>query len=412
MYRVYMLQLYDKMYISDPTVLNTKELRKNIYDMCIGGMVDLSCKINLTSKQVKYALCKNSEPDSLEFLNLLYYALLYREYAADIDKFYEENNFSEKNYERIKFDFVIKGGKSTLRSKVNYKISEAIVNLFVGFDDDVKYINIDEFLWCLAMDTLGVPQDEWCDDGLIDKHLTHKQEVENIDLLLNGGCTPDGKYSDRLYKWMKENKWSEAKLLADTRGLCDYLYSDRASDIIALIEAILDSLQMLKLKPLFVIENRIYYSEKKTTLKIPMGVFAVVCDEEDERGVERQLPRGNALYGYTGELYSERLLKKDFINYVGCPILLKDGTDPMLYYDIEQTGYNDISTWFSQNVMLQDTKRYPKNKYEEGTLKYELYNAFLDSLNDVNHLIAEVQPCSQKEFDKAVNAVYKYIGGS
>ena len=65
LYRCYLIQLYEKGYISDFFKLDEKELRKNIVELRINGLINYFGHIKLNTDFIKFALYKNS--------NALYY---------------------------------------------------------------------------------------------------------------------------------------------------------------------------------------------------------------------------------------------------------------------------------------------------------------------------------------------------
>ena len=83
-----MLKLYDKGYISDPTVFNNSEMYFNVLDLDIKPMYDSLGRIILSSERVAFSMLK-ANTEQKDFLSLLYPVLIYREYSNDLDIFYE-----------------------------------------------------------------------------------------------------------------------------------------------------------------------------------------------------------------------------------------------------------------------------------------------------------------------------------
>ena len=89
--------------------------------------------------------------------------------------------------------------------------------------------------------------------------------------------------------------------------------------------------------------------------------------------------KGNALNGYTGEVYSIDYLREEGIMYVGCPIELNTSLrEKHLYYDIEQIDLK-CNSWFKETGIewdFDEREEYEFTKYEKGTLEYKIYTLY------------------------------------
>lgn len=415
MYRVYMLQLYDKGYISDPTRMDVKELRKNIVDMNISAMYGVSGSINLTSDQALFAYYKNyrnrDKADESEFLFLLYWALYHREGCLAIDKIYEDNNFRGNLSSKIKFGLRMKGCLIETRSCV--PISQAICDCMVPFELEVHSLNADEFIWCCAMQTLGVPKEEWGRDGLIDSSLTHEEEVECIYGLLEGYYKAEGgKYLNLLEDWLKDHRWGEFRMLSEQRGLYTYVCVEKHLEISNVMNVLLDVVDKDPDSGIVAVYgSKVYYSQKREEYVMPFGIFQYVNNETYE---DNLLPDGSLLNGLTGEMFTEDRLKEDGVVYSGCPILLNVSIlNTELYYDIEQTDIK-YPTWFKHSApeLLfgnEIAKQMPPSPFRSGSLQDEIYRGFVDSLRGPSHLICTVHVKDLYSFEAAKREVYKII---
>lgn len=343
MYRAYMVMLYDKGYIEDPTKFKDKAIYRIIDELGVKGMVGVNGRITLSSEAVKYALCKNKDNSEIvDFLYLLFNALKYREYSQSIDKFYDTYSFDTSRNVRVSLALRTIGGR--VFSRYAIPVTEAVLNCLIPFDTEVKRISIDEYLWGLAMGKLGVPEEEWGKDGLLSKGLTHSEEINNMKYLLEGNVPLDGIYASKMNSWLFENKWSDNQSNKNNKGLYKVLFIDNIDDIrnkqLELLSEYSDE---------YIEENLIYYTygdfyikKDREYLDLPIGDFVAITEEETVIGIDKNIPEG-----YSGEVYPTDYLYREGIRYVGCPIELwnNDGKKEF-YVDLEQTELSDMLSWF------------------------------------------------------------------
>lgn len=412
MYRVYMMQLYEKGYISDPTRIDEKELRRNIADMDISAMYGVSGAINLTSDQALFAYYKNrGKDDESEFLFLLYWALYFREGCIEIDKVYEDGNFRGNLSGKLKFGLRMKGCMVESRSCV--PISQAVCDCIVPFEREVHSLNADEFIWCCAMQTLGIPKEEWGKDGIIDSALSHEEEVECIYGLLEGYFKASGgKYLKLLENWLIKHRWGEGRVVTEQRGLYTTVCIEKHLEVTNVLNVLLNVVnQDPDSSIVAVYGSKVFYSQKRTEYVMPFGIFQYVNNTTYE---DTFLPDGSLLNGVTGDLFTEERLEEDGILYSGCPILLNTSVlNTETFYDIEQTDIT-YPTWckhsapellFGNDVANQ----MPPSPFRKGTLQDEIYHGFVDSLRGPSHLITTVHVKDLYSFEAAKREVYKII---
>lgn len=412
MYRVYMIRLFDDFYVSDPTVFNTKELYKNIADLDITDMFGNSGGLNLNYEQAKFAYLKATDDTKKSFLYNLMNALKYREMCEYLDRLYEDCGFRGSPSVRIKLNVCLQG--AMVLAKSGLELNQVVADCITEFEDEVKYINFNEYIWCLAMHELGIPKEEWQCDGLIDGKMSHSAEVECAKGILNGVYkVTGGKYTDVFIKWLRNHPWGENRMSIDSKGLYDYLFIDRFFEINSMIDALTDALsQDPAVSMLGVYGSRIYYKQQRTTFDVPVGLFQIVNDMSDE---EQIMPAGTCIYGMTGEFYSVDRLADDGIYYVGCPMVLEAGKDVLYVYDREQTNVV-FESWYSYNDAVfsfseEESLNAPPSPFILGTLSDTLYKGYVNSLKSPDGLIFSVKVSSLSQFEQAKREVWKFIEG-
>ena len=410
MYRCYMIKLYDMGYIADPTRFNKNLILKNIMDMGINDLFNYSGKIELTSDHTLFAYYKNkNDYEKAEFLKVLYNVLKYREYSQTVDILYEEYEFQGKSSNYIRYNMCLRGAMVIQRSGINF--NEAIARCVSRFEEDTKWVDINDKLWSLAMKELGVPESEWLDDGLLDSTLSHKEEVECIEGILNGYFKVSGGRYTKLYQdWMLAHRWninSVHKL--DTQGLFDYLFGAYVREV---ENALNDKLNKIDgCCVVAVNKNKIYYNVERENLEMPFGIFSVVCDTGIE---EYLLPDLNLLNGYTGELYTEDRLLADGIDFVGCPILMNiNSEEERVFYDLEQTNLqseswfnsdDDLSIDFDENALSAEL-----NPFNKGTGFHQMYEGYVNSLRSPDGLINVINVKTSKDLERYKKSVSRHI---
>ena len=379
MYRAKMVELYDAGYVSDPTRFNEVEIRTCILDMGIKGFTSSSGNIVLDTEHIEYAIYKNKDNNKIQdFLNTLYDALKYREYCADINHFYDYNNFFENNRNTVSMG--IKNYASKLDSKSSYGISRAIVSCFLNKGMTVMEMSFADKLWDMAMEKLGIPESEWHDDGLIDKDLTHAEEVRCINLLLEGKVFPTGKYKYTFQDWLYNHKWKTKGMTTSCKGLYNYLFSSCSEEIFAMEGDILNNLHKRGIKVYAMCGCKYYIAKPIKRYNVPIGCFVVVGGED------KLLFDGAVLSGYTGEVYSEDYLIEEEIAYVGCPFeIYVNPKEKSLFYDIEQVDIKS-KTWFEMEDVsidfydsMEDIPTVPQLEISDSKIK-ELYTIYKESL--------------------------------
>lgn len=411
MYRVYMVRLFDDCYISDPTVFNEKEIFRNIAELNITDMFSYSGSLQLSYNQAKFAYFK-ADGAKKEFLYNLMNALKYREMCFDLDKLYESCGFRESPSNRIKLGLFLQGAMVSVKSGI--KFNTVTAECMSDFEDDVKSISFNEYIWCLAMNKLGIPKEEWQQNGLLDGKLTHSAEVECAEGILNGVFkVTGGKYTDRLLDWLKSHPWGDARMSHESKGLFDYIFIDCFYEVDSVIDAITDVIIEDKDSNLLgVYGSNIYYSQKRTKLNVPIGLFQVLNSLEED---EQLLPHGLCVYGLTGEFYSVDRLEEDGTGYVGCPICIEIGKESIIVYDREQTDLK-FESWYSYNNAVfsfdeEEADRACKSPYILGSVSDELYKGYVNSLRSADGLITTLNVRTLAQYEQARKDVWKLIEG-
>ena len=246
---------------------------------------------------------------------------------------------------------------------------------------------------------------------MVYRSLSHDEEVECIEGILNGYFKVQGGASEKLKEWLMAHRWSaETKWKSDSMGLYDYIFSTYAQRVEKVITEKINKIAETG-TVIMVDSDCIYYNTPKEFINIPYGVFSVVCGEGGE---EKLLPDSSNIYGYTGEAYSLNRLKEDGIVYVGCPILINTSLVGVgLYYDIEQTDIQS-KTWFGDmdDVSIEfEDEGFKKNPFSKSSLAYKLLDGYYDSQRNSGNMIKKIKFTDSNSLEKAKREVAKYIGG-
>ena len=412
MYRVYMVRLYDACYISDPTIFDEKTLFKNIGEMGISDMTGYSGEIRLCYEQARFAYLRNNDETKREFLFNLMNALKYREYCLYIDKFYEWYGFSEGNYVKVRLNMGMQGSKVCSKDVMGF--NEVTAECLTNFEDEIQTLNIDEYIWCLAMQELGIPRSEWNEDGILVDKMAHSSEVKCIEGILNGVFkVHGGKYSDRLIDWLKVHPWGNARMSIESKGLYDYVFATKGNEIKQVLELLLDLVEKDKDCTLVgMYGSKIYFKHPRKFLELPVGVFQILNEAD---GSEDILSSCNCVMGMTGEFYTPDRLTEDGYGYAGCPVCVyKTATSSILVYDREQTNLR-YETWFENTkeacitFTQEDADNAPESPFIYGTLSDQIYKGYVNSLRSADGLITKVPVETQQQFEQSLKEVRKFI---
>ena len=374
MYRHYMVRMYDKSYIDDPTKLDGRQIRRNILDLNIKGLRDISGSIQLTPEQLQYAIYKNSNTgeESVNFLYDLYQIMKYRNYSRDIDALYDTFDFAGNTKQKVFLNLKMVG--PLVETLKPFRISKAVLNCLLPIDKTVGTVSFNDKVWDIAMKELCIPEKDWFKPGLFDRSLSHEEEVECCKILLEGSVELDGKYAGVLTEWLKSHKWLEKGMSNTRKGLFDYVFSAYSEEMYNCESFIFSKLEEEGKRILAISDSTIFFEQDMDEFKFPIGYFTIESGEEDN-----EMYYGNALNGYTGEVYSKEYLDEEGIMYVGCPLELNVGVrEKRLYYDIEQVDLI-CDSWFKSSGIeweFDEKEDYSFDKYPEGSLEYQIYNLY------------------------------------
>lgn len=407
MYRVHMVRMYDKGYISDPTRLDKREIFSNIEELGIKSMFTVSGVIELTSRMAMYSYYKNyNNEEAREFLDILYNILRYREYIKDVDQLYDSCGFASCTKLPLSIGLRLKGARVV--SKTEYGISRAIISCFQDSTHTTDEYCFNDDLWDLAMKELGIPEEDWEEDGLFDKDLSHAQEIDFMDLLLDGVVPASGKYKQLLEDWMYQHKWTNHGFTVSSNGLFEYLFSAKANEIFVISTKLLSSLFQEEKKVLGMSGSKFWVEREIVSYNIPMSTICVVSGEEDSIMFD-----GGVLNGYTGEVYPVEYVQAEGIHCIGCPVeLYVSPKEKGLFFDLEEMDVK-ADSWFKLNIQNLDfcsqdevIPRPKKAVFKPDSLEEQLYQMYEDSLR--GKLVGELSTLNGLEAAK--KAVMKAIG--
>lgn len=374
MYRHYMVRMYDSSYIDDPTKLDGCQIRRNILDLGIKGLKDISGSVQLSTEQLQYAIYKNSNTgeDTINFLQNLYQIVKYRSYSQDIDALYDTFDFADNTKQKVSLDLKMVG--PLVETLKPFRISKAVLNCLLPINKTVGTTSLNEKIWEVAMKELGIPEEDWLKPGLFDKALSHKEEVECCKILFEGKVELDGKYADVMTTWLRSHKWLERGMSNTRKGLFDYIFSAYSEEMYNYECYIFSKLVDEGKRILAVSGSTVFFEQDMDEFKLPIGYFTIESGEDD-----REMYFGNAVNGFTGEVYSKEYLEEEGIMYVGCPIELNVGIrEKHLYYDIEQVDLL-CDSWFKSSGIeweFDEREEYSFDKYPEDSLEHQIYDLY------------------------------------
>lgn len=397
MYRCYLIQLYDRGYISDPTRFDELSIRKLLMELGV-NIVNNWGKIDLSSNNVLFFYYKNkNNEDVADFLLILYNVLKYREYSYKVDRIYEEY-YLEDSSVVVKTTMKIKCSMIVQQSGLTF--DDCIASCIVPFENKVNKISINEDLWKLVMTELGIPKCDWYIDGIFDSSLSHEEEVMFLEHITNGEYkVSGGLYIDHLVKWLYNHKWNDGvRYKADLKGLFDYLFSTYPSEVSNLLCSKIEKLSEEKV--IAIDKGSIYYISDRVDFDMPFGQFIIMCDTDCSETILSDI---NIVGGYTGEVYTENRLIEDGISYVGCPIYVDvSKSKKEIVYDLEQTDIKGDS-WFAseENMDLSFEVVDLPNPFEEGSIESQIYQGYINSLCSSDSLITNIKVSTLAELESA-----------
>ncbi|MGV3076340.1 hypothetical protein ACEE21_14750 [Clostridium baratii] len=376
LYRANMVYLYDKGYISDPTVFDTKEILGNIVDLNIKYLTGVTGRIELSEDYIGYAICKYKDNEEvLDFLNILLNVVRYRNMSINIDKFYDDLGFANEVKNKVSLNVV--QSASRIFNKNGFNLNESILRCFKPYGVGFKLITLDDIIYSIALSELGITDES--DSSLFVEGLTREEEIRYSHLILNGLVKLDGVYADKLNDWLSKNKWAEGnKFSSQNEGLYNWVLYIKSNIMIEEQSVLLNKLLDEGNEIVCMQSNGFYVIDSDSPLEFPVGLFAVVSDEDD--GI--QLPEINKLEGYTGELYSLEYLESHELEFVGSPIeLYVDAKKKELFVDKEQTELKDSISWFKHmDARLSfDESTYREGVFPQDSLEDSLYKIVCDS---------------------------------
>lgn len=340
MYRYYSLLMYDKSYISDPTRFDEKSIRQNLVELNIKGCTSRAGGLRLNSKQIKFCLCINKGKTQQEFLSLLYYVLLYREYSISLDKFYEYYGLKG-----IKLGLKLSRGYACIRNGVELNKATARLLTQNVKSTTVKKYSLSSFIRKMALNELGIEDKE----GQLDNRLSIEDE-ENLIEVLFGSMPPsylNGPEAYKLYDWYNKNAGQFVNLIETLIYKNYYDFIEAMNNFCTEIESSGEKIVL--------VEGISVYTEKTIHKEnYPIGYFSIIDGQDDD--VFDQIFKN----GYTGEGYTKEYLEEEGYIYTGIPIKVIKGSKEMLVFDIEQTSvpYNTFFKSYNQDYV-----------FEEGSIK-------------------------------------------
>lgn len=363
MFRFYMLKLYDEGYISDPTRCNEEEIKQNLVEMGVYDFRNKNGKVLIDSVHADFARCKyKSDKEKVKFLDLLYEALKYKEYALELDKQYE--NYGTD----LKFSFVMKNS-ILVTSVCIIDYNKGVFSTLCPEGYCLDSISINDSIFKYAMETLGITEEMFCDDMFVDG-LSVEETIKFADNILEGDTTLNGKYARVLDDWL-------TNCSKNCKGL---YYTTCMEKMTELAEIIGEKKESLGDDFVILYKDKLYYKKPIKKYKLPSGMFICVTTDTEDDIIDTDW---SALYGYTGEAYSKGYLDDQRIDYVGVPIQVNINGEDMYVYDSSQLILSvEPTSWFEQEsdeVSFSFEEDFVmENPYAEGTIERILVDSYIE----------------------------------
>lgn len=369
LYHRYLIELYDKGYLSDPTIWNQEEVEQNIGDLEIEYLINEYGRV-LTDEKAVHAVrdyYKANEPqeDRDEFLSLLYKAIHYRGISSNIDNFYENSKPRVSGRRRVSLKY--NGSDGEISELHNIVIDEGILKAEHGLSFTSRFTSYGKGLIKLVQEILKTDSADFV------KGFTPSQTANNLEMILKGVLPlneEEGTAGYVLSTWFNEHRTTG---LSNT-NFWDWMHKEMP-------EEVLKAKEKLICKDVISITSDGVYKESKSlksTMEYPAGHFIFVRYVEksgvtmaynwyynqrfDVYELEGVLPEMNSLTGYTGQVYSADFLLTNHMEYKGVPIQLYNEQGILEdYIDIEQTELYKNETMFHEYGTVldwEDSTRY------------------------------------------------------
>lgn len=419
LYRANMVLLYDEGFISDPTCLNERELRENVKDFKISGLVQNSGMVHLDSHQVGFALCKNKDlsEEGIKFLKILEKVLYYRERSSDIDKFYD-THFPSKG--EFTLGLSMSGPKIIIKKP--YPMSESVLECFFQAKTSGKVVKKKTFydkIFSVALQELGLEGN--MEDGLFIKGLSRSEEIKYCDLILDGLVALNGSKANLLENWLREHAWNtdiDDKYRFLKTGLFTYIETQKTDFMFNCQSELLNEAaeKYGEFNVVCMGTDCVYYVTEENEITFPIGSFIIYSGVEDIICCDDK----NTLEGYTGEVYPISYFTGSHAKgiYIGCPfeIYLPDSGEKVLVVDLEQTSYYEPGkknvSWFSyEDVCITFGKSvYQEGVFPKGSLEDKVFSIYGNSESgNVIGYIDKSDVSSEADLERAKEKVFKMV---
>lgn len=348
MYHSYLIDLYDKGYISDPTIYNIDEIKENIEDLGI----DLLKGRQLTSRYISfvhdyYTVNHKDAKDEIEFLDLLEKMHKMKEISENLDCLWEDKSIGTESKKKV--CLMLPSNQGVIKNPYSWNIDEGVLKSAYGLGYTYRFISWGRPLLSFIKTTFKLPSLD------LIKSFNSNLLIKHLPLILNGDVELTGKDGRVLEAFM------EKETTLNCHCLKDWLLANKGKDI----DLIYKKCKVKKENVKAMVEDGVYVQEiADIELPISHFIFATYdfCHNKTEafRGivkglpessivVETLLPKANLFLGYSGQVYSLEYLEHNKINYAGVPIsLYKDEKTIEKYVDFEQTELASKNTLFKE----------------------------------------------------------------
>lgn len=424
LYHMHLTYLYDKGFITDPTHLDEREIRKYLSGEGISGLLTSKAgRVILNAANFEHAYLRNKRvwqnSEHEDFLYHCWKAYYFKACCSDLNFFFDECQYS-LDEESKQITYSLKEAGASLYTKAGYNQTDGVLEMLIKNGYGIGYVDISEGLFRLACSVLGVEVIE--EGGNFTQGMTLKDEIRTCKCVLNGDVIATGTYAKELNEWLSENTYTGNRTFQSGMGLYESLFATKVNEVYEMqckafeeVETLCESSEDRNIKVITVDSERIYYPIVQEGIEGVIGSYAVLIDD-DEAEI---LPVRTLIGGYSGLCLSFKYCVENGIDFVGCPIVLQREVggviEDFLAVDFEQTNLckDEVSWWKlhpEADIEFKSDKTYYPMKVKDGSLEECLLEAW--NLAECGELTYKIEGSADlTALEKAKDKVANFIQG-
>lgn len=326
----YRVKLYDGCWISNASYVWENEVRDTIT-----GTPELVDYLTTNSGEIlldnigmlKFASWKLPPDDEIQYFLKDYIKYLeYRDCCKSIDIVYNKLRVKRKGVTMM----MHRDSIQIFYSKHFTNINKGFVSAFYP-DKSIEVYDVRDKLYSLALEKLGLPDSN--KEGVFIKGLSREQEVELLDLILDGIIKYEylnGVYAPILIEWLKTQKEQQGVYAYSYLGFYTFLTKKSIDEVKACQDSVIEELQSKGKNIVCMSTDRIFCAEDLDETQFALSAF--LLDYYSQEDISEQ----NRLNGYTGEVLE--LSQTDIVEMqvTGCPIMINNNKKQLKKYYIRE----------------------------------------------------------------------------